>query len=345
MWPHILYILFCFVESKTIWNKHYITWSVENGSTENFINEAVQMWNIAPIKLVRVSPGKGDLKIYFLDLNLNHTDSNSTALILGQAYSPNHPDWGTIYIDKNLDKTTMFYVIQHEIGHALGLPHYNTSVMDRFYFPQNVQNVSSKDRNKIFNLYNCSFDSVSLLNYQTYLLFQGSYYKRFDYNSQKMSKDTLWFSSEIKYVDAMYRNRSGHYIIISNDNFYKLDSRLRWIQKGKLKQLFPKVKKVNAVLALRNGQIFVISKNFVYKNNKRRKLEYIFKPIVPKEFIKGAYQELDGNIVLVDKTNRWIYNSKFYFLKKEPLCKIKIHCCNKVNGDFFIQKSLGTVYG
>lgn len=328
MWFHFLYILFSLGDTQTIWNKHYITWSVENGSTENFIDEAVQMWNIEPIKLVRVSSGKGDLKIYFRDLNLNRTDNNT--ILLGQA---NGPDNGTIFIERNLDKMTMFYTIQHEIGHALGLPHYNTSIMQELYIPQNV---SAKDRNKIFSLYNCSFDSVSLLNFQTYLVFQGSYYKRFDYNTQEISKNILWFSSEIKYVDTMYRNRSGHYIIISNDNFYKLDSRLRWIQKGKLKELFPKVKNVNAVLTLRNGHIIVITKNFVYINNKKRKLKNIFKPLVPKQSIKGAYQELNGNIALVDNSHRYIYNRNFYFLKKEPLCRIQIHCCNKVNGDFFI---------
>ena len=316
---YILLLSLNYCDSKTIWNKFYITWSVENGSNQSFIDAAVQMWNVEPIKLEKVLPGKGDLKIVFKNLNKNRANFSK---LLGQAFAPNNPQWGQIYIDKNLDKATMFYVIQHEIGHALGLKHSNNSVMERFFSA--AKNVSAADRKKIFKKYNCSFDSVTLLNYQTYLVFQGSYYKRFDYNTQQATKNKLWFSSRIKYVDAMYRNSFGNYMIISNDTFYELDTNLRWIQSGKLNDLFPKLKKVNAVLTLRNGSTMVISKKKIYNIGR---LKNIFTPIVPKKPVKGAYQELNGNIVLVDKFYRWIYDKNFKFLYKENLCKIKIHCC------------------
>ena len=98
MFIYVLYILFSLGEPKTIWNKHYITWSVENGSNESFIDAAVQMWDIKPLKLVKVFPGNGDLKIFFKNLN---TNSSNSSILLGLAYTPNDPQRGQINIEKS----------------------------------------------------------------------------------------------------------------------------------------------------------------------------------------------------------------------------------------------------
>lgn len=316
-----------FCESvHTIWNKHYITWSLENLVTcdRERAATAVQKWNVAPIKLEMSPDGvKGNLEIIFKDLNSNRT--NSSYQILGYTYMPGDSRWGSIYIEKSLDPSTMFYTLQHEVGHALGLQHYNHSIMETYFTPKNV---SIRDKYKIFQLYNCSFDSVSLINDYTYFVFQGSYYKRIDTHTQEITTDTLWFSSEIKYIDAMYRNPIGHYILISGDTFYELDAALKWIRRGKIKHLFQiHIKRVHAVLVLRNNQMFIITRKKVYTHGKRTQLRKQFHYNVPKPPIKGAYQKSNGDIVLIDFFNMWIYNRTFHFQRKEPLCQIPIHCC------------------
>lgn len=306
------------VNAVHIWDKHYLTWSQENGPNDSSIEDAVRMWNVnPPLELVRVDPGKGDIQISFLPLNPN---------LLGRAFPPNHPDRGKILINQDIPKKHLFYVIQHEMGHSLGLEHDSDSVMESVFDPNLLRNVSRVDREKIFKLYNCSFDSVTLLNYQTYLLFQGSSYKRLDFPFRDSSDDTLWLPS-IKRVDAMYRNVSGHYIIISNDAFYEFDSLLRWVGRGTLNTLFPDVNRVDAVLTFRNGSTFAIADQYVFDGVRKRELRFVFRPFVTNSPIKGAYEELNGNIVLVDDTHHWIYDKTFRFLRGESLCKIKIHCC------------------
>lgn len=322
--------LFSAAAAASTWNKHYITWSQENGPNDTTVEDAVRMWDIGPsLQLVRVNPGEGDIKITFKSMRPE---------IFGQAYPPDHPNRGQVFINENISKEYLSYTLQHELGHSLGLDHYANSVMEPYVggpdvtFP--MRNVSRADLDRLAEMYDCGFDSVALINYRTYLVFRGSHYKRMDYPSRDTTDDALWLPA-ITRVDAMYRNgSSGDYYIVSNDAFYVFDGLMRWTGvRGELKTLFPNVgdDRVDAVLTYRNGSAFAVHDRHLSDGVRETSLRLVFTPFVPHAKIKGAYETWDGKTVLVDDTHNWIYDETGRLSKRVPLCTIKIHCCTNTD--------------
>lgn len=307
----LLYFLAIIICVESTWDKTYLTWSLENGTNYSFIEDAIAMWDVYPLEFAQVESGKGDIKIYFAPLK---------DPVVGQAY----PD--RITIKENVPVDSIFYILQHEFGHALGLTHFNDSVMEPIY---SSQNVTERDREIISKLYECKFDSIALINYQTYLMFQGSNYKRLDLHSGYATRGKIW-QPFLRNVDSMYRNMTtGNYILIANDVYYEYDHTMHFIAQDYLNKIFPKVEFVDAVMIFRNGKTFVFENTNVYIDNTPPvDIRKIFWPI-PKIPIRGAFLQLNGDIVLVDKKHNYIYNSTFHFQRMEQLCKgIRIHCCN-----------------
>lgn len=308
---NLLYLFSLIVGIESIWDKHYLTWSLENGTNNGSIRDAIAMWNIKPLEFARVEPGKGDIKIYFAPLK---------SYILGQAYPPPH---GDIYINEKASPTEVFYIVQHEIGHALGLKHFGNSIMQSIFTEANV---SEQEIVRIRQIYGCSFNSATLLNYDTYLMFQGSYYARFGVNSKLISSDKLWIPF-VTHVDAMYRKPfSSNYVLISNDKYYELTFDLKFAGQGPLKQLFPNVTYVDTVLPFPNGTLYVIENLNIYIGDYKMDLRHVFKPRVPRVPIRGAFFDKNGQISLLDDQFRYIYDSNFRFIKRRPLSEMKIHC-------------------
>ncbi|GIY51556.1 hypothetical protein CDAR_1271 [Caerostris darwini] len=101
-----------FVNSNPTWNKNYLTWSLVNGTNYSFLDDVIEMWNIEPSEFARVDPGKGDINIYFKTIASEH--------VMGYAH---YPEEGKVFINDKLKPNQVFYVLQHEFGHALGLTH------------------------------------------------------------------------------------------------------------------------------------------------------------------------------------------------------------------------------
>lgn len=310
----LFYLLALIIGAESLWDKTYLTWSLENGTNHKFLNDAIAMWNVYPLEFARVERGKGDIKIYFSPLKETH---------LGFASYPNDPYPGDVHINDKAAPRDVFYIIQHELGHALGLSHYNNSLMEPLF---SGKNVSDNDRKKISDLYKCHFDSVTLLNFQTYIVFQGASYKILELSTQDYSAGRIWFPF-IKNVDSMFRNlSSGNYIIISNDIYHEYDSNMKFIKQNYVNMLFPNVQYVDAVLTLRNRKVYVFENRNVYIDNSSKiDIRKLFWPI-PNIPIRGAYEMLNGDIVLVDDKLNYIYSKKFRFKRIEKLCKNKIHC-------------------
>lgn len=306
-----LYLFSSIVGIESIWDKHYLTWSLENGTNYSEIQDAITMWNVSPLEFARVEPGKGDIKIYFAPLK---------SYILGQAYPPPH---GGVYINEKASTTDVFYIVQHEIGHALGLKHFGNSIMQPIFTERNV---SEREIDKIKHLYGCSFNSATLINFDTYLVFQGSRYARFGINSNVISSDNLWIPF-VKHVDAMYRKPfDSNYVLISNDKYYELTFDLKFAAQGSLDRLFPNVMYVDTVLPFPNGTLYVIENLNVYIDDRKMDLRHVFKPRVPRVPVKGAFFEKNGRISLLDDRFRYIYDSNFSFVERRPLSEMKIHC-------------------
>lgn len=310
----LFYLLSLVVYVESIWDKTYLTWSLENGTANyNIIEDAISMWDITPLEFARVEPGKGDIKIYFTHL---------PDYVLGQAYPPPH---GNVYINvKEQTSDKLFYIVQHEVGHALGLNHYKNSIMQAIFSKKNVSDIEIR---KIREMYGCSFNSATLLNFDVYLVFQGSFYARFDLNSRVISSDRLWIPF-VKHVDAMYRKpNSTNFIIISNDRYYELTFDLKFACQGYLKNLFPYVLYVDTVLRFPNGTVYIIEDLNIYIGHRKMDIRHVFKPIVPRIPIRGAFVEKNGHVVLVDDGYHYVYDENLRFVKRRSLCNMKIHCC------------------
>ncbi|GIX92450.1 hypothetical protein CDAR_232081 [Caerostris darwini] len=153
------------INSNPTWNKNYLTWSLVNGTNYSFLDDVIEMWNIEPLEFARVDPGKGDINIYFKTITSEH--------VMGYAH---YPEEGKVFINDKLKPNQVFYVLQHEFGHALGLTHdpNQNSTMFPYFLGKNV---SEYDRQRLQKLYKCHFDSVALINYYTYFKFLDLFIK------------------------------------------------------------------------------------------------------------------------------------------------------------------------
>lgn len=295
---------------------NYFTWSLENGTNFDVFEDAIALWKIKPLEFARVKRG-GDVKIYFV-----HFDANDSRL----GFAHQHFKGGLIFLRENMTSEDVFYVLQHEWGHVLGVDHENdtSSIMYPFF---NVNNVSDVERQKAFEKHECRFDSVALINYQTYLVFTGSHYKRLDIYTNETTQDQVWHPFII-IVDAMYRKNNGNYILISNKEFFEFNSYMKFVRQGFLESLFPYVPYVDSVLKLRNGTTIVFSNYDAYKDGRKIALDVL------KTFsgsIRGAFELLDGSIQMIDKYSVYTFDRNFNYISRSFLCETEyfsfIHCC------------------
>lgn len=295
------------------WTRNFLTWSVFNETARSPVfEEAVAEWQIEPLTLKRVSPEeKADIRIRLVRFNRDD--------LLGYAFGP--PS-GDIHVRADLENEPyrLYGVIQHEFGHALGLKHdsHPTSVMNPVF---GGNNVSAHDLGVLRDLYKCVYDSVTLLNGHTYLVFTGSRYRRWDRETGHRTQGPTPLL--LSHIDVMYRNRSGRYILTSDRTFYEFDDRMHIVDSGPLNRYFPFVTgPVNAVLAFRNDTTYVFSKRFVYEDGGRRhRIEEIFRP-TPRTPVRGAYLDsLRRQLVLVDDTHEWFYDLDRTYGGRRNVCR------------------------
>lgn len=301
-----------------LWNKHFITYSVENDVYDpKIIKEAVKAWDIAPtLEFEPTEQGKGDIKIYFKPLS----DS------VGLSYPPKV---GIIVINSNVSNTSIPQIIQHEFGHALGLKHSkNSKSIMRHTLVPNMRILKSDKRN-LNKLYKCRYDSVTLLNDYTYLKFKGRYYERIDLNTNYTGNDTIW--NFITKVTAMYRD--DNYFIISDNKYFEFNHTMEFVREGSVEEKFPNISSsILAVLTLKNGTIICFLENkYIWYKNAAVEYHNLFK-VFPKSVIQGAYSYFNF-IYLVSRDDIYIYDEDFNFISKTRLCDdpqlSKVHCCNK----------------
>lgn len=311
------------VEDFSLWSKHYITYSIENkfNNTNDIIN-AINEWNIEPIlEYKHVPQGQGDIKFYVVDdLPIN---------VSGRAQ---YPELGRIrmnrvaYLYKEINITKVY---QHEFGHALGMKHSSNNHSVMYYKHGPHLQILESDKELLKELYKCRYDSVTLLNGQTYLKFIGRYYKRIDLDTENIGNDTLWHPSITK-VTTMYRNNS-RYFIIQDKTYYQFDMFLKFEKSGHVREISPNIKRnVTSILTLNNGTIiYFLENNYIWHNNVERRQRFNIR--YPENDIQGSYSKAD-KIYLVSKDDLYVYNENFKFLNKTRLCDdpklSKIHCCN-----------------
>lgn len=310
-------------EPYALWCKHYLTYSVENyfNNTEE-IKKAVKEWDISPIlEFEHVQQGKGDIKFYVVDSLPNNVAGRGSV-----------PELGTIKINRlvytrpELNKTKLY---QHEFGHALGMQHsdFYFSIMYFTFTP--YRKILERDKSWLKEYYKCRFDSVTLLNNQTYIKFRGKYFETIDLQTENVSNGTLWHPSITK-VTTMYKNNS-HYYIIQDNNYYQFNMSLQFEKMGLVNEIFPNFRhNLSSVLTLQNGtMIYFLEGNYT----RHRHVEHYqrFNSMYPKSFIQGSYSDA-GKIYLVSKDDLFVYNENFKLLNKTRVCDdpklSKIHCCN-----------------
>lgn len=311
-----------FLSYAELWHKHYLTYSIENNTHLNltYLNEKIREWQVPSLEIMRVEKEKGDIKIYFINFKSDH--------ILGIAF---FPPSGKIYINQQIEDIFVYRTIQHEFGHALGLKHTQNSLS--IMYPLSLSpfpGIQESDKKILHDLYKCRYDSVTLINFYTYLKFRGRKYDRIDFDTGYTTNDTLWHPS-IKKVNAMYRSHNS-YVIISEKKFYNFNFRMKFINEGDVKKIFPGItRNIQAVLTFNNGNIIAfLEDKYVWYNNSQN-YQHIFK-VFPDSIIQGAFSTLNS-IILISLDYMFLYDLKFNFIKKfrmcdKPLYK-RVHCCNE----------------
>lgn len=311
-----------FLASSELWYKHYLTYSIENETDLNVscLDKGIREWQVPSLETVRVEKGKGDIKIYFKKFASDH--------ILGIAFFPPN---GKIHLNQEIDDVDVCRAtIQHEFGHALGLKHSkeNSSIMYPFSLSP-FRGLRELDKKKLNELYTCRYDSVTLLNFHTYLKFKGRKYERIDLHTGYTTEDFLWHPSIFR-VNAMYRNNS--YVIISGNKYYEFNNSMQFINDGSVQMKFPTITgNIQAVLTLKNGSIIAfLEGNYIWYNNVQY-YQNLFK-VFPKGRIQGAFSTLNS-IVLTVKDYMYMYEENFNFIEKIRMCDTflynKLHCCNE----------------
>lgn len=316
-------------DDVALWSKHYITYSVENefNNTNDIIN-AVNEWNIEPIlEFKHVPQGQGDIQFYVVNDLPNNVSGRAT-----------YPEVGKIKINRliyaiGLNATKIY---QHEFGHALGM-HHSDNNQSILYFSTSVETyLLESDKELLKEFYRCRYDSVTLLNDQTYFAFRGRYYTRIDLNTEDITNDTLWHPN-ITTVTTMYRNNS-RYFIIQDKTYYQFDIFMTFEKTGHVQEIFPPIKrKVTSVLNFNNGTfIYFLKDNHIWHNNVEYRQKYNTRNSrtfsrYPLDDVQGSYVKAN-KIYLVSKNYLYHYDKNFNFIRKTQLCyspKVsKIHCCN-----------------
>lgn len=314
-------LTYSFLACAELWHKHYLTYSVENITDLNLtcLNNGIHEWQVPSLEIVRVGRGKGDIKIYFKNFTSNH--------ILGTAF---FPPIGQINLNQEIENIYVCRTIQHEFGHALGLQHSreNSSIMYPLFLSPFI-GIQESDKKNLNDLYTCRYDSVTLLNFQTYLKFKGRQYERIDLNTGYSTKDVLWHSSIFR-VNTMYRNSS--YVIISENKYYEFNNSMHFINEGNIDLKFPNItRSIQAVLTLKNGTIIAfLEDNYLWYNNVQN-YQNLFK-VFPEGKIQGAFSTLNS-IVLIVKDYMYLYDDNFNFVEKTRMCDRplyqELHCCNQ----------------
>lgn len=320
-----LYTIFLFsLACAELWPKHYLTYSVENNADLNVtcLDNKIREWQVPSLEIVRAGKGNGDIKIYFKNFTSNH--------ILGTAFFPPN---GKINLNREIDNISVCRTIQHEVGHALGLKHSreNSSIMYPLFLSP-FTGIQESDKKNLNDLYACRYDSVTLLNHQTYLKFQGRKYERVDFHTGYTTKDFLWHSSIFK-VDSMYRNKS--YVIISENKYYEFNHSMHFISEGSVHSKFPNITthhSIQAVLTLKNGSVIVfLEGDRLWYDNVQHHYRNLFK-VFPSGKIQGAFSTLNS-VVLMVKDDMYLYDENFNFIEKQRMCDRplykQIHCCNR----------------
>lgn len=310
-------------EPHSLWTKHYLTFSVENdfNNTEE-IKNAIKEWDLAPVlEFEHVPQGQGDIKFYFVDTLPNNVSGR------GQ-----YPEQGEIRINRllyNMPEMNKTKVYQHEFAHALGMRH-SSSYYSIMYFTSNpYRKILENDKRLLKEYYKCRYDSVTLLNNQTFIKFRGRYFEMIDLQTENVTNGTLWHPFITK-VTTMYSNNS-HYYIIQDEKYYQFNTSLQFEKMGLTHELLPNFRhNLSSILTLQNGtMIYFLEGYYIWYKNVERYQN--FNRIFPQSFIQGSFVDA-GKMYLFSKDDLYVYNENFRLLNKTRVCDdpklSKIHCCN-----------------